>query len=425
MFKLCITKTIWVLTFWLLLHACGSAPDVIIPPTNTLHFPSFSTIHNGKYYVAGANADGKYGFGRLIGMSIAEIHKEITAGNHEPVPFATIESNVLVPSNTSQILIQDNLLVMASRGSGKIYAQPLNVDGTLRCNKSDETFESCDLSSSLDTNQSDPFSLVFINKILNKSYFALSFLGSDALQVYSYDHTINKKGALSLHKSFKITPLITENMHPDDMKGFSFFSRKLFHGATGLFILAEGKFQASETKKRPGKGVSYTPSFVLNIKTADLDKAKLEKADCTVLALTDFSIEATRDIYFDEGKSELYVMSSMPQMLSKIDWNTKKLLLSNPVCLGATSFSVDSVGKRMFVPCFSDNRVASFSLDNLALKNVTSELGRGPTYASFDALNNRLFVSFFLDGTVIILNADDLKYQGYLFNKAPKNRVGS
>lgn len=120
-----------LVTLSVLLHvfmsflACNDQPLTRIPPKTVVPYPTQMATSGDTLWVSGANADGKYSYGRLMGLSLKKIFLQPEKSD-EPIDLsAVLDSNTLIPSDIGKISIANDILVFASLASGKIYAQKL------------------------------------------------------------------------------------------------------------------------------------------------------------------------------------------------------------------------------------------------------------------------------------------------------------
>lgn len=135
-------------------------------------------------------------------------------------------------------------------------------------------------------------------------------------------------------------------------------------------------------------------------------------------------VASAHDFYLDEAQNHLYLLGRIPESLYKIDLARKTLLNKSPVCTEATKMAVSQIKDSLVIPCFKDNRVSLYTLSSLTLSNVTPVIGRGPSYCVIDEPHGLVYCTFTVEGIMVIFD-DRLNYQGYIFNKAPRNQMGS
>lgn len=420
------------LTFWRLLMllgfgvigSCTSKPDERLPDEKVMHFP-LAMAQNGQYLaVSSSSADQKYHFGRMVVLDTSAIKRVIMNNEpHEPIAWGSVvTSNVLIPQETGQIYFSDNYVVTASRENNKLIAMPVN-NGVSKCNDPHLKAEACQSASMLELFAYDPFAITNLNEGPAEENLLVSYLSSDRIDLVRIDKS-KTKDALTLQKSFNAMDWLRGKIDADTIKNQRLITRKMavsFKNDPSLsktYFLLEQHRQKVTTASRP------KASYLVAINTSDLLAASAVSESKVMLwnLAEQASIAGVHDFYIDEGKNEAYVLAHIPEALFKFDLNLKTIIEVAAVCSGATSFAVSPSDDQIVIPCFTDNRVASFSMASLSAKATSKVLGRGPAFVVI--ANGFIFCTLSNDGILAILD-DKLNVVGHIFNKAPINRIGS
>lgn len=408
------------------LWSCTSKPDERLPDERVMHFPN-AMAQNGRYLAVGSSAaDGKYHFGRMAVLDTSAIKRIITNDEpHEPIAWGSVvTSNFLIPQETGQIYFSDSFTVMASRENNKLIAIPVS-NGASKCNGTHSKAESCDSASSLELFAYDPFAILNLEDKPSEENLLVSYLSSDQIDLLKLEKA-KGKNALSFHKSFNAIDWLRGKVEADVVKNQRLITRKLAvsfkndANRSKAYFLLEQHPQKFTTPTRP------KASYIVAIKASDLvgnnviSEPKVELWNLQDLA----SISGVQDFYIDEVKNEAYVLSRVPEALYKLDLSARSIIEVASVCTGATSFAVNPTDDQIVMPCFMDNRVASFSMTTLHAKATSKILGRGPSFVVIDASNGLIYCTFSNEGILAILDAK-LNLLGHIFDKAPINRIGS
>jgi len=137
-----------------------------------------------------------------------------------------------------------------------------------------------------------------------------------------------------------------------------------------------------------------------------------------------YDITGVSDFFVEPTGHDALVLAREPESLFKIDLKNGAKFASEPVCLKSGMFAVSEREDRVFVPCFSDNKVISLTKSSIRLIGVSGYYGRGPAFIAVDDAHKKIFVSYNNDGKVVVLDFD-LAYLGHIFNEAPSDRTGS
>jgi len=411
----------------LLLNCSG--PQKSLPGAQVMHFPFAMAIKGDRLLVSSENSDGKYGYGRLVSLDTKAIHNELkNLKPEETIPWENVvKSNVLIPPGGGPISFEDQIIIFASGANNTLYSaiEPL-------CNEPSQIITSCAQSASLELSENDPYALAILQQQPKQDYFLVSYLSSGRIDLVELDKK-PKSPMLRALKSFYV-----DNLVDDKLKG-DFFTKKVMVSKPGtkdarVFLLLERKpskeyIHARQDSKSTFKLASLQKNMGAFLLSFDLkkllEKDTITSADVSVVDLQElFGVYLAQDFYINDVDNTATILARSPEVLIKIHLEQKTLLEKQLVCRGAGSMAVNPNLDRIFIPCFSDNRVISLKLSSLALMGASGIHGRGPAFAAVDEAHKVVFVSYNTDGKVGIFDFD-MNYLGHVFQPAPINRVGS
>lgn len=394
-----------------------------------MHFPFAMAIKDHTLLVSSQDSDGKYSYGRLVALDTQVINnalKNLKADNALDWQPA-LKSNVLIPPDAGLISFEDQI-IFASRADNQLYtaAEPL-------CNEPSQVINNCPNNTTLKLSENDPYALAILEQNPNRDVILASYLSSGRIDLIELDKKPSKP-VLKPLKNFLIQDWVgekfkgdffikkvsvTQASKPDQAQVFLLVERKV--SKEYIHDLAERKstFKLALLQKNTG-------ALLVSVKVKDLlDKDKIDVADIKIRNLQEnFGIYLAQDFYINEKDNTAVILARSPENLIKIGLAQESLLERQLVCRGSSSMAVSRKLDRIFVPCFSDNRIISFTLSSLALMAASDHHGRGPAFAVIDEKHETVFVSFNTEGKVGIFDFD-LGYLGHLFQPAPINRVGS
>lgn len=390
-----MTKKISLLFLVLWLVSCGSSPDARYAPRDVMHFPFALKKLKSNLIAASTSTDGKYDHGRLVSLNIED----------NPIDY-TIESNVLIPKDVSLIDNDENNLYMTFRSTNELISLPLK-DDKFTCGNEETLLYKCPGVKKIQLERNDPYSFV-----IHDEKILLSYLSSSEINI------IDSK-TLKVEKKFDALEWLQQKLD----KKFAeekVVTKKIFisdHQVYFLFDLYPSK--GAESTVSPSK--SYIVRTSLN---ELLNADEIKDSDISLWDLYEqYGISSSADIYVKDKLA--YVLTKAPEALHKIDLEKKSLLQAAIVCAGVSSMAVDEESDLIAIPCFNDNKVASFSMSSLKGKAVSKDLGRGPSFVAIDSSKKEIYVAVSNDGIVVILNLETLESKSHIFNKAPQNRMGS
>jgi hypothetical protein len=395
------------------INGCAPAPDKIIPGEMTMHFPFAMAIKNNTLLVSSQSIDNKYGYGRLIALDTELLSKNLAAWQ------SSVIGNTLIPLDVGLITYTDRI-IFASKESNSLYAaqEPL-------CNSPAQSIEACPGSASIKLAKNDPYALALLAKKPEQDIVLTGYLSSGHLDLIKINKQTNST-TLEYIKTVKLqnlfnTPdqkIITKNIIINKDKVFLLLERKISTEFIHKKIQRDADFKLTTLRKNTG-------ALLIAIKTQDLlDQENITSSMITVWDLHDINISLAQDFYIDDTQSHAIILSRAPEALYKFDLKNKTIIDKQIICQGASSLAVSPTRDRLFVPCFNDNRVLSFTLSSLGLVAASLTHGQGPAFAVVDDKHKLLYVSNNLEGTVSVYNFD-LKFLGHIFAKAPRNQTGS
>lgn len=389
-----------------------------------MHFPSTLTLSaDGRTaFVAAHDSDGKYDLGRLVTLNTTAIKTAIDgSGEKTPLPWpSVIETNNLIAPDISPIHLSDNFAVFASRQNNQLVALPIS-SGKPSCNRPFEDVSSCPHAASYALSEIDPFAMANLKSDRVYDTTAVSYLSSDRIDLFSIE-----SGSIKSLKSLWATSWLLAKLPKKDLAKRRVITKKIVVSFKNDVSRSKTYFLL-ETHPRKSVGIAKAKAlYVVAISTeALLAQESITESMIEIWDLqTQFSIASAVDFFIDEAHHHAYLLSRMPEALFKIDLGKRELLDTAIVCRGATSISFNMAENMMVVPCFSDNRLASYSLKPLRHLTTSSFIGRGPSNCVIDAAHKLIYCTFYLEGTLRVFDFR-FDYLGHVFQKAPLYRVGS
>lgn len=412
----------WALVFsWLLLVGCTSQPDARTAQPWVMHFPLNMTIDQDRLLVSSTSADGKYDHGRLVLIDLVEVKNQLDAkAQTSPFSFAKVaKSSKIIPKGAGNLTVTSShdTLLFASRDDAQILVSSLT--DKLPCSDNDEPLSQCPGVATQTCAFDEPSEVAVLAQVGTKVTYVASSFNSDDIAVYSGEMsgaTPQKTLVAQYHAATWATLAGVTSK-----KKVVFVTKKIRTSPLGdtIYLVVEKHREYRLEEKRP------QGAYLLKIKAADLVSGKtLVASDLTLWDLQEkFSISGVHDFFVDEATQTATILASKPELIVQVDLSKKLLLGRASVCRGASMMASSPGSNFLAVPCFLDNLVTTFDKTTLALDRVT-QLNEGPAYAVIDEKRGLIFVTTYLDGRVVVLN-QNLELQGYIFNKAPRNQVGS
>lgn len=441
-------KDLFTKLFWL--HACCTClmvatfncttpPRELLPDEQVMHFPFSMAIKNNILLVSSGNSDQKYSNGRMVAVDTNAVSQALASeGPKNPIPWEqVVKANFLIPPDVGLISIGGNQVIFASRATNQLFAVQENPQ-FLSCNDPHLKIENCADASVLNLPENDPYSLAFIRNDSRADLFLASYLSSDRIDMIELDKT-SKPHSLKILKQFSTQEWVEEILKGALAKETRVITKKIMvthaedpNQARAYFLL-EKRFSKDFLDKKAERRSAFklkilkenVGALVLSIKVSDLIGSGMPAANTMSLVNLEesFGISLVQDFYIEDNNVAV-ILGRSPEALFKINLAQKTLIETQTVCHGASSMAVSLENDRIFVPCFSDNRIISFNLSSLGLEAASGLHGRGPIFVAIDSNNRQIFVTYNIDGKLAVFDFD-LKYLGHIFKGAADNQVGS
>lgn len=406
---------------------CSKIMDKPLPLRHQVHFPYAMAISDKKLYVAASSLDGKFDYGRLIGMDLDVIKANLE--EKKPISYSEVnETNLLIHENpSSNLLLSDNFLALANKKTNMAYFVPKNAAGNFLC-PDEAKIDECMKVKSLKLSSNNPGSSSIIEKHENDLFYIFSYLSSDYLSIINLT---NKQAKIIYNISlFKIINKMIDKKINKEQYGFTV--KKVFSTKNYTYVALEKHKKITKIKDHDQNGASYVffhePSglYLVKISNTDLIAGNFAKSALVIGNYEkDFNINGAADLFVDKEDRYLYLLGSSPEILYKIEIAQNHLLSETVVCQKPGIMAVLEIGQQLVVPCLKDNIAISYSMEDLTLMNTSPYLGRMPGFAVADEARELIFISILEDGIVKILDLSLKNVLGHLFSKAPSNRIGS
>lgn len=395
------------------ISSCTSQPVETPPGDYVMPFPLHMALKDNVLLVGGVNADNRFSHGRLVALDTEALDKVLKSDAPKyPISLQSVLSaNMLIPTASSMMAVKDDIFFASPEG--RLYKVPMTPKGFV-CNRAQSFIEGCKDVKSLDVGHTEPLALQIISK--NPEILAISFSSSSRISLVSLSTMTPKKSFDAydfLHaKGIKISAeerVLTKKI---------LVEKKDTADALVYFLL----------ERRSIVQISPSPqgAYLVAIKQADL--LTKDTIPASLISLWDFkdlfSIVGVHDIFVDESNKMAYLLGQSPEILFKINLTTSVLIDTAPACVSASSLTVSVAQNRIVMPCFKDNRIASFTMSPLALDITSKIYGQGPSYVVIDENKNYIYVSFFNDGRVVIFD-NQLNYLGHVFDATTVSDMGS
>lgn len=410
----------------LTLSAC-SIREERFPSEQVMHYPYSLSLLGDTLMVSATSTDGKYDHGRLLSLNTDKIKNELNGTKKDPLPWGlVVETNVLSPIDTGKIVMTENAVTFTERQRGSLLALPMGALGPL-CNDKNLRAEKCPNAATLnfftDDAEQDTFGLMAIKTSKDEDTFLVTYLSSARIDIVSLNKQQSK---LSLKKvrNFSGLELLKTRLADKNLA-----KRRAVTKAMSISFIntpdAKAYFLFELHQENNLLLKSPKVIYLASIGIKDLEDEKFSNATVEVMDLKEkFNIIGARDLYIDQAKNQLLLLATNPAGLFRIDLAKKSLITTNPVCSNADSMAVNPNLGLIVIPCMKDNRLQSYSFENLKLLNTSDFDGRFPASALIDEKHRLIYSSFFLDGIVGIFDLN-LNFLGHLFNRAPLERLGS
>lgn len=403
--------------------ACTSQPTARIPEEKVMHFPNAMALYGDSLLVASSVADGKYDFGRLVHIDTKAIKTIVDGGGEkEPIDWtAVVKDNFLVPQDIGQINYGTASIALTSLENNQFIAIS-STFSDLQCKDPYKEIKDCQKVRVLNLPANDPFAVMNLAGQPGEEYFLVSYLSSDRLDVVELKKDFSD---IQIKKSFYSLDWLTKKLPQKTFKKRRLIAKKIqvsFKNdlsRSKAYVLIEEHPEKSKNVFRP------KATYLVALKVADLlSDNPIAEGMVDVWDFNEsFAIASAQDMHIDDALGHLYLLGRIPEGLFKIDLATKALMEKSVVCTGARSMAVSSSNRTLIVPCYVDNHIALYSQNPLSLV-TTHRGGRNPAYCVSDDAHGLIYCTYNQDGTMVIYD-EKLNYRGYLFNKAPENRIGS
>lgn len=394
---------------------CTSQPVEIRPGEQVMPYPSYMTLKNDTLVVNAINADGRYSFGRLVAINTSALDKALEGdGPKNPLPWASVvTSNTLIPTAAGMMSL-DGALLFASSGNNRLYKMALTDKG-FACNEPQASIDECGEASSFSLSDLDPLAVQIISSDASEEIVAVSYASSSRIDLISFGPGAPMKSKKQLDATNFIRPKIKDKISSDEIV----ITKKIQVEGSLAYFLLERQIRAGSARQ------AHNGAYIAAIPVADLvNNAKVPDASITLWNLKSaYSMTGVHDFFIDQAEEVAYILGRSPEALFKINLKTSVLVDMAPACMSASSLAVSKTKNRIVMPCFSDNRIASFTMTPLAPDITSSIHGQGPIYAVIDESKNYIYVSFFGDGRLAIFD-DQLKYLGHIFEPVSSNGNG-
>lgn len=409
----------------LLLSACTSKPDSKQPQEQVMHFPfSLALSADGETLAVNSGAsDSGYDVGRLVTMATKSIKNALDGtAKKEPIDWdLVVKTNVHIPQDSGEISFTKSFMSFASRETSQLIAMP--TASVVSCHGPHKPATDCPGAMSLVLNDYDPYALTSIQETPTHEALLVSHLSAPVIDMVNIDKAM---ATMKVAKTFNVLDWLKIKLPHRTFKHRRLITKKIGVSFRNDLTRSKAYFLLEEHPQRTEAATRAKASYLVAITVSDLvaqepiTDAKLELWNLDEL----FSIASAQDLYIDEVSNHAYVLARIPESLFKINLTTSELIDVGIVCTGAGSMAVSKDTNALVVPCMSDNRVAMYSLAPLRLTTVSAIVGRGPAMCAIDKAHNLIYCTYNNDGTLVIFD-DTLTYRGYVFPKAPLNRMGS
>lgn len=398
-----------------LLVSCTHKPDVHTPDELVMHFPIYSKVSSNVFLATSSSADGKYDFGRLSLMKLDAISSGISAQKGSGILNQEQEvSSVLIPKESGPLEVSSDgsLLMFTLVKDQAIVFLPFNEK--LDCKKN-ELVSQCPNVVTHSVSIHEPSSIASVTSG-GQNFVIAGSLSEPQIEIVSFNGSVAKTE--QIHELSKIL----EKTKKKKEIAFSIRQINVDHNSLALdtfILLEEQKVLGSEYRVARNTYIIKAKWDVL------INQTSLKKSDVEIWDLrSEMGINQAVDFVIDSAKNELVLLASRPEMLVKINLANKGVLNETNICKGASMLALDEVNNQLYVPCFYDDTVIKIAQDTFLTTAISARIPGGPLFISVDSKRNLVLVSSFNQGVVEVLGSQ-LEPYGYLFKKAPKNRVGS
>ncbi len=395
--------------------SCTSQPVAIPPGEQVMPYPFFMALKNDLLLINSANTDGRFSHGRMVGINTLELDKALKGnGAKTPIPWSSVvTSNTMIP-NAAGMMSLDGDLVFASSANNRLYKVPMSESGFV-CNNPGQSVEQCQEALSLSLSELDPLAVQVISNGAEE-IVAVSYWSSPRIDIISH----SKSSPMKVLKHFDAADFIKSKTSAKISSDEIVVTKKI-QVENGLVYFLLERISNDVVSRSALKG-----AYLVAISPADLLKFdSIPESAIKLYNLKDnYFIAGVHDMFVDGTNEIAYILGRSPEALFKINLKTSVLMDTATACMSASSLAVSKANNRIIMPCFKDNRVASFTMSPLALDTTSAIHGQGPIYAVIDERKKYIYVSFFNDGKVAIFD-EELKYLGHVFEPVSANGMGS
>lgn len=401
--------------FLSVLVSCTHKPDVHTPDDLVMHFPIYSKVSSNVFLATSSSADGKYDFGRLSMIKLDAISSGISPQKGSGILNQEQEiSSVLIPKESGPLEVSSDgsLLMFTLVKDQAIVFMPFNEK--LDCKK-DEIASKCQNVVTHSVSIHEPSSIASLTSG-GQNFAIAGSLSESQIEIVSFNGSVAKTE--QKHELSQILETIKKNKQT----AFSIRQIKIDNNSPTLdtfILLEEQKVLGFEHRVAKNTYLIKAKWDVL------INQTSLKNSDVDIWDLrSEMGVNQAVDFVIDNASNQLILLASRPEILFKINLANKDLLKQTNVCKGASMLAFDKVNNQLYVPCFYDDTVIKIAQNTFLTTAISARIPGGPLFISVDSKRNLVLVSSFNQGVVEVLGSQ-LEPYGYLFNKAPKNRVGS
>lgn len=388
--------------------ACTSEPKLMMPGSQLMPFPTLLNLANEQLIVFGTNADERYGFGKMATIDTRALGTELAAKKlDEPLNYSRlVKSEILIPSFAAASTVNQDLFFIA-KANGSLNVMPLTNQGLFSCRFEQKSLKDCPQAKAIKLPDYDPLTFFIEDQHILFSYWDSSYV----------DVALYQNGNLSWQNKIDLAQLISKKFNLSLSQHEIVIAKKIVKDAKNniIYFLAERRVRPKISAQRIPNGV-----FLLGINVADLYREKIEDAHDSSLNLgQSFNIVGADDFAFGD-MGQVLVLASKPAAIFKINMANNTLIESSTVCRMAANMSVSLTNNQIVLPCFQENKLASFTITPLAPDISSGIYGQAPAFTLIDESKNYVYASYFVDGRVLVFDLK-LNYLGHVFKKTPLN----
>lgn len=379
-----------------LISSCTTQPKEEAIPQYFMPFILPIATANSNVFIGATNNDERYKSGKLATSNI----KKMLSADSNPKNYISKENEIY--SDTQIIKIFESKIFLISKVNNNLLILPLNKDN-IDCQTNTQTLYNCKNSISHRL-KNDPKNLELIK--YNGTTYAFVNYASEYIDILKIEPT-----KISFVKSISVASVSPKN-------NANYEVIKVQHNKDSIFILFKSyikkhKKDYDENKENIHDTSKEYQSNITKIAISDIinnDYNKLETKN-----LSDLGIIDTKDLYVDDNKA--WILNYNPSTIIQINLANFSVIKKVDICSSATMLATDSVKNVLVIPCFKDNIVQLYSLNELEVKNQANIKKQTPSYAAIDNVNNIILVSYFEEHMVGVFDMN-LKLIKTLFSKA-------